>query len=492
VTSVPASHGGTSYTGDMSTGQQVSQSYAQNTVGSDGQVTSVPASHGGTSYTGDMSTGQQVSQSYAQNTVGSDGQVMSVPASHGGTSYTGDMSTGQQVSQSYAQNTVGSDGQVTSVPGSHSASTHGGDMGSGHQVGQTFAQNTVSDNSVTNVPGSHSVTSYTGDTSTGHSGSNQNFAQNYVASSDPGTVVGHNPTFTHSAESAGHVGGAQQVAYNQSVDSSVPYQYGVPGSTAGSTVSGTGEQGAIRRESDFQQQGNQPHDSGHREFGQGHQLASGHGESTGSTGHHGQQFADAGSGAQVPSSGGWDRAEPRPQEGGNNWLASNNLPTDHSGHGAHGQNQGFSTGVFEQRQGQQQGYVDRGENRQDPSQQRPVQQGNIQQAGWTPPVIIPSSNAGRMDNRQQLASNNVAKEAAAKDAAAKEAAKGQQMAKADVGEAGAEGKSNADAMKMSTNQNRVSGKDNTKSLRNLLAGMDPNAKKKKKNPDDPPDPNNVG
>ncbi|MBK9277950.1 MAG: hypothetical protein IPM93_07220 [Candidatus Obscuribacter sp.] len=402
------------------------------------------------------------------------------------------MSTGQQVSQSYAQNTVGSDGQVMSVPGSHSASTHGGDMGSGHQVGQTFAQNTVSDNSVTNVPGSHSVTSYTGDTSTGHSGSNQTFAQNYVASSDPGTVVGHNPTFTHSAESAGHVGGAQQVAYNQSVDSSVPYQYGVPGSTAGSTVSGTGEQGAIRRESDFQQQGNQPHDSGHREFGQGHQLASGHGESTGSTGHHGQQFADAGSGAQVPSSGGWDRAEPRPQEGGNNWLASNNLPTDHSGHGAHGQNQGFSTGVFEQRQGQQQGYVDRGENRQDPSQQRPVQQGNIQQAGWTPPVIIPSSNAGRMDNRQQLASNNVAKEAAAKDAAAKEAAKGQQMAKADVGETGAEGKSNADAMKMSTNQNRVSGKDNTKSLRNLLAGMDPNAKKKKKNPDDPPDPNNVG
>ena len=378
------------------------------------------------------------------------------------------------------------------------AATVSSDAGSvtGFQGGQNFAQNSVTSGdvgSVTGFQGSHTAPTYSGDTGsvTGNQGG-QNFAQNYVASSDPGTVVGNNPTFTHSAESAGHVGGAQQVAFNQSVDSSVPYQYGVPGSTAGSTVSGTGEQGAIRRESDFQQQGNQPHDSGHRDFGQGHQLASGHGESTGSTVQHGQQFADAGSGAQVPSSGGWDRAEPRPQEGGNNWLASNNLPTDHSGHGAHGQNQGFSTGVFEQRQGQQQGYVDRGENRQDPSQQRPVQPGNIQQAGWTPPVIIPSSNAGRMDNRQQLASNNVAKEAAAKDAAAKEAAKGQQMAKADVGEAGAEGKSNADAMKMSTNQNRVSGKDNTKSLRNLLAGMDPNAKKKKKNPDDPPDPNNVG
>ncbi len=442
-----------------------SQTYGSNaaTVSSDtGSVTGFQGSHNfaqGSTVSGDMGsvTGHSGSQNFAQNSVTGDvSSVTSVPASHAGTSYTGDMSTGHQVSQSYAQNTVGSDGSVTSVPGSHS------------------------------------VTSNTGDMSTGHSGSSQNFAQNYVASSDPGTVVGNNPTFTHSAESAGHVGGAQQVAFNQSVDSSVPYQYGVPGSTAGSTVSGTGEQGAIRRESDFQQQGNQPHDSGHREFGQGHQLASGHGESTGSTGHHGQQFADAGSGAQVPSSGGWDRAEPRPQEGGNNWLASNNLPTDHSGHGAHGQNQGFSTGVFEQRQGQQQGYVDRGENRQDPSQQRPVQPGNIQQAGWTPPVIIPSSNAGRMDNRQQLASNNVAKEAAAKDAAAKEAAKGQQMAKADVGETGAEGKSNADAMKMSTNQNRVSGKDNTKSLRNLLAGMDPNAKKKKKNPDDPPDPNNVG
>ncbi len=442
-----------------------SQTYGSNaaTVSSDtGSVTGFQGSHNfaqGSTVSGDMGsvTGHSGSQNFAQNSVTGDvSSVTSVPASHAGTSYTGDMSTGHQVSQSYAQNTVGSDGSVTSVPGSHS------------------------------------VTSNTGDMSTGHSGSSQNFAQNYVASSDSGNVVGNNPTFTHSAESAGHVGGAQQVAFNQSVDSSVPYQYGVPGSTAGSTVSGTGEQGAVRRESDFQQQGNQPHDSGHRDFGQGHQLASGHGESTGSTSHHGQQFADAGSGAQVPSSGGWDRVEPRPQEGGNNWLASNNLPTDHSGHGAHGQNQGFSTGVFEQRQGQQQGYVDRGENRQDPSQQRPVQPGNIQQAGWTPPVIIPSSNAGRMDNRQQLASNNVAKEAAAKDAAAKEAAKGQQMAKADVGEAGAEGKSNADAMKMSTNQNRVSGKDNTKSLRNLLAGMDPNAKKKKKNPDDPPDPNNVG
>lgn len=253
-------------------------------------------------------------------------------------------------------------------------------------------------------------------------------------------------------------------------------------------MSGTGEQGAIRREPDFRQPDNQARDAGNRDFAQGHPSIGSHGESTGSTVHHGQQFADAG--GHAPNNGGWERAEPRPQEGGNNWLASNNLPTDHSGHGAQGRDQsGFSTGVFEQRQGQQ-GYADRGEQRPDPSQQRSVQHGDIQQAGWTPPVIIPSSNAGRVDNRQQLASNNVAKEAAAKDAAAKDAAKGQQMAKADIGETGAEGKNNADAMKMS-NQNRVSGKDNTKSLRNLLAGMDPNAKKKKKNPDET-DPNNVG
>ncbi|MBI5175269.1 MAG: hypothetical protein HY986_20445 [Candidatus Melainabacteria bacterium] len=326
----------------------------------------------------------------------------------------------------------------------------------------------------------------------GHGGS-QNFVQSSMPSGDTGSVVGHSGSqnIAHSAESAGHVGGAQQFAYNQPVDSSVPYQYGLPGSTAGSTVSGTGEQGAIRRESDFQQHGNQPHDTGNRDFAQGHPSLGSHGESTGSTGHHGQQYADAGAGAQ-PTSGGWDRAEPRPQEGGNNWLASNNLPTDHTGHGAQGQNQGFSTGVFEQGRGQQLGN-DRGENRQDPSQQRQVQPGSIQQAGWTPPVIIPSSNAARMDNRQ-LASNNVAKEAAAKDAAAKEAAKGQQMAKADAGETGAEGKSNADAMKMSTNQNRVSGKDNTKSLRDLLQKThpDPRKKKKEQDPNEPPDPNNVG
>ncbi|MBK8223438.1 MAG: hypothetical protein IPK73_20695 [Candidatus Obscuribacter sp.] len=182
VTSVPASHGGTSYTGDMSTGQQVSQSYAQNTVGSDGQVMSVPASHGGTSYTGDMSTGQQVSQSYAQNTVGSDGQVTSVPASHGGTSYTGDMSTGQQVSQSYAQNTVGSDGQVTSVPASHGGTSYTGDMSTGQQVSQSYAQNTVgSDGQVMSVPASHGGTSYTGDMSTGQQVS-QSYAQNTVGS----------------------------------------------------------------------------------------------------------------------------------------------------------------------------------------------------------------------------------------------------------------------------------------------------------------------
>ncbi|MBK9277949.1 MAG: hypothetical protein IPM93_07215, partial [Candidatus Obscuribacter sp.] len=213
-------HGGTSYTGDMSTGQQVSQSYAQNTVGSDAQVTSVPASHGGTSYTGDMSTGQQVSQSYAQKHGRKRRQVTSVPASHGGTSYTGDMSTGQQVSQSYAQNTVGSglrgergkprdllhrrhehravsECGETSVPASHGGTSYTGDMSTGQQVSQSYAQNTVgSDAKVSGlqatvvplhrrhgraVPASHGGTSYTGDMSTGQQVS-QSYAQNTVGS----------------------------------------------------------------------------------------------------------------------------------------------------------------------------------------------------------------------------------------------------------------------------------------------------------------------
>ncbi|MDX1989859.1 MAG: hypothetical protein SFV17_24420 [Candidatus Obscuribacter sp.] len=267
-----------------------------------------------------------------------------------------------------------------------------------------------------------------------------------------------------------------------SADPAQPVMYSQSGYTPLASSTGTSEQGAIRREPDFRQPDNQARDAGNRDFAQGHPSIGSHGESTGSAGHHGQQFADAG--AHAPNSGGWERAEPKPQEGGNNWLASNNLPTDHSGHGAQGLNQaGFSTGVFEQRQGQQ-GYADRGEQRPDPSQQRSVQHGDIQQASWTPPVIIPSSNAGR-DSRQQLASNNVAKDAAAKDVADKNATKEQQMAKADVGEGAEAVRSKEDAMKLTHNNKRVSGKTFNDVLKDLKK------KKKEQNPDET-DPNNVG